>query len=485
MRGRMTRTARGLARTAGTAVAIACALCLSTAAAAAGNDNDAAPRAINALDEAAALGRASALLDGWAGDRADLEAARLELDAVLAANPESVPAYVAYARYYLSSSYVRGTSHEQRGLTAAERALDRAIALSPDYIEAYVQRARVYILQDRDDEAEAALRRAEALGAQDDWLDLYWADLLHARGKDEEALAKCEGARARASAGSDAMRPINSCLIQSYAALGRYEEADATYRAQIALIPDRAWLRGNYAAFLLCTRHRPEAAVESATQALQLMDYGMARITLAAALYQIWSMRALAGQADAAEETWARAWSTAPGDPAALMETICSRQEALPILRAMRDTGRAEPLPPLPAILAAADADPDGVIGIFGFEVAATGRKNGEVYLNSEADYRDQLNLTIRFSPESAAAFRKRHGEDPDVAFKGKRIAVVGEARRVKIYFFANGQPTEKFYYQTHVAITEPWQVTAVEPAGPLPPPVPVPVPVPTPGLEV
>jgi Tfp pilus assembly protein PilF len=478
MLDRMRKNARGVVRMAGTAAAVACAACFVPGTAdAADTVKEAAPRAIEAMGEAAALGRAVALLDNYDGHAAELDAAKRELDAILAANPASAPAYREYARYYLSSSYIRGSRYDPRGLTAAERALDQAIALSPDYAEAYVLRGFVYHLQDRDDEAEKALRRAETLGTRDPWLDLNWSRLLYARGQHDEALARCRGVLARVPAGNAALSGADECLIRNYLALGRLEEADAAYRAQIARTPGQAWPRGNYASFLLCTRQRPDAAVEAATQALQLMDYGMARGVLVSALYQLWSMQVLAGHADEAERAWARAWSTAPGNPAAQMEDACSKRAALPILRAMRDTGRGEPIPPLPAVLFAADAAPDGTMGIFGFEVVATGRKNGEVFLNSEPDYRDQRNLTVSFSADSAAAFRKQHGQDPDVAFKGKRITVVGEARRVKIHFIANGKLTEKFYYQTHIEVTEPWQVTVAPAAKPLPP-------LPEPGLQ-
>jgi Tfp pilus assembly protein PilF len=462
-------------RTAGALLAIAFASCLPPVAGAAETARVATSAATGTADEAAALARATAHLDHWHGDRTDLLAAKRELDAILAANPASAPAYREYARYYISNSHVQGNRFNPRGLELAERALDRAVALSPEYAGAYVLRGHVYHLQGRLDDAEAALHRAEALGSQDPWLDLNWSDLLYARGKYDESLARCRGVLERAPADIRVLGGADECLIRNYQALGRLEEADATHRIRIARTPDDAWPRGNYAWFLLCKRHQPEAAVESAKQALQIMDYGMARGVLAAALYQLWSTQVLAGNGEGAEQAWARAWSSAPGDPVALVTENCGRRAALPVLRAMRDTGRTEPLPPLPAILLAADSAPDGAMGVFGFEVAATGRKRGEVFLNSEPDYRDQRNLTVTFTADGAAAFRKQHGEDPDVAFKGKRICVVGEARRVKIYFFANGKPTDKFYYQTHIMVTEPWQVTIAQPAPPLPPPAPAP----------
>lgn len=421
--------------------------------------------------EAAALARANAALDRWNGNSADLAAAKVEIDAVLARNPRSAAAWRSYARYTLSNSYVSGKRYMPTGLATAERALDQAIALAPEDAEGYLLRGNLYRLQDRAADAEAALRRAEALGTQDPWLDLNWSDLLHDQGKHAESLALCQAVLARKPGNIRVLTAADDCVIRAYESLGRMEDADVAYRARIARTPEQAWPRGNYAAFQLCTRNQPEAAAASAMQALQLMDYGIAHSILATALYQLWAVQALAGHADAADQAWARAWANAPGDPARYVEDTCGKDAALPVLRALRDSGRVESTPALPAILAAADMAPEGALGIFGFDVVATGRKDGEIFLNSELDYRDPRCLTIRFTPAAASAFRKQHGEDPDTAFKGKRITVVGEARRVKIYFFANGRPTDRFYYQTHVVVTTPWQVEVEKADEPLPPP--------------
>jgi Tfp pilus assembly protein PilF len=463
---RVAKESRGWARGTGLVAFVAGALCVvATAGTTAG-------AADTTSAETTALARAIEYIDHWGGDPKDLQSAKRELDAVLAINPGSAPAYREYARYYIADAYISGKDYDPAGLKKAEDALDHAIALSPDFAEAYVLRGSLYRTLDRPDDALAALRRAEVLGTNDPWLDLNWSDLLQDEGKHEEALSRCRGVLARKPANSKILGAADECLIHAYKALGRMDDADAAYRVQIARAPRDAWPRGNYASFLLCTRNQPDAAADFASQALQLMDYGMARGTLSAALYQSWSMQVLAGHEEAAKQAWTRAWSNAPADPAQAVANTCGRRASLSVLRAMRDTGRGETIDPLPAVLLAADSEQDGVAGIFAFEVAATGRKDGEIFLNSEADYRDQRNLTVRFTPEGAIAFRKQQGVDPDVAFKGKRIAVVGIARREKILFFANGMPTDKFYYQTHVVVSEPWQVV-VERSPPPPPPHP------------
>lgn len=411
-------------------------------------------------EQAAGVAQATAALDRWHGDRTELASAKTELDAVLAANPRSAPAYREYARYYIISAYVSGETYDPEGLALAERALDRAIALAPDYAEAFVLRGSLYTTLERRADARAALIRAEALGTQDPWLDINWGVLLQDEGKTQEGLDRCGRAVARAPTGGKILSGIDECRIRAYGRLGRLDDVDATYRKQIDRVPDEAWPRGNYASFLLCVRDQPDKAVDAATAALQRMDYGIGRSTLAAALYASWSKQVLAGDAGKAAAAWRRASSTGQTDPVALIETACnSRRPALAILRALRDTGRADAIPAVAAVLLAAETPSHAKTGLFVLPVVGSGRSAPYVYLNSESDYRDQRTLTVRFTPEAVIAYRSQHGADPDVALKGKRITVIGVAARVKVFFIANGKPTDKYYYQTQVEVSEPWQV--------------------------
>lgn len=115
---------------------------------------------------------------------------------------------------------------------------------------------------------------------------------------------------------------------------------------------------------------------------------------------------------------------------------------------------------PRQAVLMAADAAPGGVAGTFALHVQATGTQSRRTYLNSELDYRDQRNLTVAITPDAAEQLTQRLGEHPLVALKGKDILVRGTAKRTRISFFANGQVTDKYYFQTHVSVTDADQVT-------------------------
>lgn len=111
------------------------------------------------------------------------------------------------------------------------------------------------------------------------------------------------------------------------------------------------------------------------------------------------------------------------------------------------------------AVFLAAEAAPNGVPGTFRLRIQSAGRQEGNIYLDSEKDYRDQRNLCIAVFPDAAKKFRAEYGEDPDKILVGKLILVKGQARREKIIFTFNGMETDKYYYQTHVVVNSADQI--------------------------
>ena len=115
---------------------------------------------------------------------------------------------------------------------------------------------------------------------------------------------------------------------------------------------------------------------------------------------------------------------------------------------------------PAEAIELAAAAAPNGIRGTFAMTVQATGRAGANrLHLNSEADYRDQRNLSISIPAALASTVLQRAGARRDEDLKGRAILVDGVAERVRIDFTNNGLPTGKYYYQTHVRITSANQI--------------------------
>ena len=117
---------------------------------------------------------------------------------------------------------------------------------------------------------------------------------------------------------------------------------------------------------------------------------------------------------------------------------------------------------PVDAIRAANDDPTHGVRGEFIITVKALDSNPGRSYLNSEKDYRDQRNLTIRMPTSILPKLEQRLG----VKFqdlKNRRLVVLGVAKRNRINFVNDGQPTGKYYYQTHVHVDSPTQIKFAE----------------------
>lgn len=443
------------------AVAMAGLLCLATGVARGGD-----AMAIVDDSESVVLARAAALVDAGS-DSADARAqARALLDAVLAANPGSAGAHREYARIHIGDAYTSGTQHDPRGLEKAETALDRAVALAPRFAEARVLRGHLYTLLGRHADAHTELALAEEIGGASAWLHLNMGALHAAEGDHEAAFARCRRVRPEEQPVRIA-RAADDCVLRALGDLERNDEAEVVYLAALQRDPYYAWNHGNYATFLLCRRGTPLDAARYARDALQLEEYSRARVTLSAALYGDWARQSRSGDADAEADAWERALLESTFEPVSAMHHLCGGPATLDLMRALRDSGRSEPMPPMLAVLAAAEAGDDVVPGIFGFVVAATGSDaHGSVFLNSEEDYRDQRTFTVVLTKGVAEAWRALHREDPQ-ALKGRRITVAGYVRRARIDFTAHGLPTGKFYYQTQLTVHEPWQVMVGAPPKP------------------
>ena len=113
---------------------------------------------------------------------------------------------------------------------------------------------------------------------------------------------------------------------------------------------------------------------------------------------------------------------------------------------------------PVDAIRAANEDPTYGVRGEFIISVKALNSYQEWSFLNSEKDYRDQRNLTIKLPTSIVPKLEQRLGikfED----LKNRRLVVLGVAKRVRIGFVAEGRLSDKYYYQTHVLVDSPTQI--------------------------
>lgn len=115
-------------------------------------------------------------------------------------------------------------------------------------------------------------------------------------------------------------------------------------------------------------------------------------------------------------------------------------------------------LSPLEAVVYASQAAPDGFSGTFGMQVRNIGQDSrGVVFLNSELNYREQTNLSVRVDPRVSAYLSRARGDNWVNEIVGQEIEVEGKAQRVVIWFndSAKGR-TDSYYYQTQIFVGHP-----------------------------
>lgn len=268
------------------------------------------------------------LLDGYRGNTSELEAARAELDEVLKADPRHAPAHREKARYFIMRGHMSALRFQAGSLEAADSAINKALEIKPDYAEAFVLRGHLYRLMNRHQDAVDALTRAERLGTTDPWLHNNWADLLMDEGKYDSAAERYKKVIDSKTKNKKAMGAAYDGLIGYYTGIGKLEKADETYRKNIDFEPGSAWNYGNYAHFLLCRKDDYENSIVRSRQALSIMNYGIGRYWLAAALYRKWAHSALTGSPDAGKQYFMEAQAIYP-DP----EEIAADSAQCPPLR--------------------------------------------------------------------------------------------------------------------------------------------------------
>lgn len=254
------------------------------------------------------------LLDEYRGDTSALETAGAELDEVLREYPRHAPAYREKARYFIMRGHISSLRFQPGSLEAADSSIKKAIEINPNYAEAFVLRGHLYRLMDRHQDAVGALERAEKLGTTDPWLQNNWADLLIDEGKYDAAAERYRKVSDSKTQNKKAMGSAYEGLIRYYTRVENLDQADEIYRKKIDLEPNAAWGYGNYAQFLLCQRDDYENSITRSRQALNIMNYGVGRYWLAAALYRKWAQHAITGAVDDGRQYYLEAQAIYP-DP--------------------------------------------------------------------------------------------------------------------------------------------------------------------------
>ncbi len=237
---------------------------------------------------------AQMLLDQYSGGGTQLEQARAKLQQAMALDPNLPGAYVEMARYTMKAAGRLDAST----LKQSEELIRRGLAISPSFGNGYVLLGYVLTHERKLVEAEQAFADAHKYNADSPWLLNNEAELRDALGQEELAEKLYTEIAASPSTPLGAKSSALEWLQKRYTYSNRYDLAALAYTRQIQLKPNAPWPKGNYSQFLRIYRLDLDQSERYAREALALMDYGMARRSLALTLYLKWA-DALAARQDA------------------------------------------------------------------------------------------------------------------------------------------------------------------------------------------
>jgi len=236
---------------------------------------------------------ARAWLDAWPGQHDALAKAAHNLEWVLKANSINAQARIQMARLHLKAGYINSRNFTPGTLDRAGWELRRALNIEPNSADAYLLQGHVLFLSHRSKDALKSLEKAKAIGTDNPFLYLNWADALIDLNRFDEAEAQLRNLMAQYGEVGNVPRGVRSSVHATLAGIyqmqGKLDDADREHQVSLALQPGNAWGHGNYAYFLLFARGIPDAAITEVEKALEIMNYGIGRLTLAAALYAKWA----------------------------------------------------------------------------------------------------------------------------------------------------------------------------------------------------
>jgi Tfp pilus assembly protein PilF len=229
------------------------------------------------------------LIDNYRGNTDDLRAAANEIELAIQGDPGYARAYTALARFYFEEASGGGQSTDLELKRLGYTALEKARDLDPDLAEVHMLYAQREIEERRFAEAAQSIDKVESLKVYPVWVALTRAWLYKAQGDREKAIGVYRELIDSGVKDNRAKIISHEALISYYRDRYDFDNADKYHRQLIALTPGDAWVRGNYASFLLYRKGDYDGAIRYAREALDIMQYGNAEETLAMALYTKWA----------------------------------------------------------------------------------------------------------------------------------------------------------------------------------------------------
>lgn len=208
--------------------------------------------------------------------------ARSILMSILEKDRNYALAYVGLGQNEYYGAQVNSGTYHSEALDRAWKLIHHGLKIDPNLFEGHLAAAYVSLARGELDLARESLLRAQAIDAASPRLTLGWARLAERENDAPEMVRLAKEVLASSKDVNDLTR-AHGVLITAYMNGGHADQADASYRAQIALDPRSPWSHGNYAWFLL-DRGDVNGAIREAETAIAITPYPMARVVLLRAL---------------------------------------------------------------------------------------------------------------------------------------------------------------------------------------------------------
>jgi tetratricopeptide (TPR) repeat protein len=244
-------------------------------------------------------------LDAHYGRPEQLTRAAALLNRAFAAKQDDASIYVQAARLTIKGGYLVGLKVRPGTLEAYEELIDRALSRDPRNETALILKAEVFFFRGDRDSERAALEKAAATGTKDPWLLVSYGRLYEGLGEWRQAYRSYSAVE---TPGPGAGLDHRNAFVEAQNGLaGIFAGSpgnDEVLRWTISSIrkhrdPRDAWALGNLAGSLVWAGMYDEA-IELSREALRIMNYGAARLTLTAALVGKAAELTITGKRDAA-----------------------------------------------------------------------------------------------------------------------------------------------------------------------------------------
>jgi len=235
------------------------------------------------------VAEAKFLLDTYYGNGGNLQRASVLLNKALARSERDAEAYIQAARLTVMGGHIDREDDRTNTADAYHALLDKALAIDPRNQKAHILKAEAYDLQKDYRREVAELDKAKAYGESDPWLWMGYARFSERFDDHMSAYHFYSKVEALGPGTSLEHRRAYVYALDHLADFGpapgepfRLKELANTARRERH--PTDAWTLGNFAEKFVYHGMFDDAIVFS-REALQTMNYGAARLTLAAALY--------------------------------------------------------------------------------------------------------------------------------------------------------------------------------------------------------